>query len=326
MGRVEKDIFIHSLIEVAGLSEAGMRLSAFINLFENDWDLIKDFILDRFWLQLFKYESDFCGGNTKKESRSEIPKGKGIFNYKDLINEHKLIYDFYNVKITDFYREDDFEYDINDKLQYLIDRQAVFIGTKVKCKKCGSNKWYSYAELNSIIACKGCGSMITPQMETPIYYKLSEVITRNILSDLTKNSKDFDGNYTVLNALLWLKNDIRNCSQSFLYSPSMEYRTKKGRKSDIDILAIQDGRLVLGEAKNCASEFNRNEMEALAWLGNNVKPDKLILAYNEGKISEQRIIQLKSMLEVECEILEYKVEKTTYSFRGVFGQPSKITK
>ena len=207
------------------------------------------------------------------------------------------------------------------KLQYLIDKQAVFIGSKVKCDHCGTNKWYSYADLNSKVACKGCGTMITPQMETPLYYRFSEVITGNILSDTTRNVKDFDGNYMVLRALMWLKRDWRNCSQSFLFCPPMDYRTNRGRRSDIDILAIQDGRFVLGEAKNRASEFNRTEIEALAWLGNHFKPDKLILAYNEGRLPQQKIHQLKSLLTVDCEIEDYKADEPYYNFRGVFGQP-----
>ncbi|MBX2959152.1 MAG: hypothetical protein KF732_04275 [Flavobacteriales bacterium] len=321
-GRIENDNYNENPLEDVTLSEAGMRLSAFLNMFNNDWHQIEEYVFDKFWLQLFKSESDYAGKNREKNERSSIPSGKGIFTYKDLTKEHAYIYKYFGLELSEIDKKDDYERRINDMLQYLINKQGVFIGTKVKCNHCGSNKWYGYAELNNKISCKGCETIITPKMETPLFYKLSEVITGNIISNSWGNSKDFDGNYTVLRALMWLKRDWKNCNQSFVFCPPLDYFTNKGIKSDIDILAIQDGRLVLGEAKNKATEFNTKEIEALAWIGNNLKPDKLILAYNEGHLHQSKVDKLRSLLKVECEIEVYKAENPTYYFRGVFGQPN----
>jgi len=85
MGRMENDKFKKSPIEVTQLSDAGMRLSAIVSLFDQDWYRIEEYLFDKFWLQLFKAESDYAGGNRKQELRSNIPKGKGVFTYMDLI-------------------------------------------------------------------------------------------------------------------------------------------------------------------------------------------------------------------------------------------------
>ena len=124
---------------------------------------------------------------------------------------------------------------------------------KVRCNFCGANKWYSLAELKEVIDCKGCFNQIIPGIKSPIYYKLSETIISNLLSDQTKNKKTFDGNYIVIRTLHSLKNDYSNCYSSFIWVPPTEIVYQLGddkNVTDIDIIAIQDGKLVLGEAKN----------------------------------------------------------------------------
>ena len=138
-------------------------------------------------------------------------------------------------------------------LQIIIKKKGLFIGMKVRCNFCGANKWYSLAELKEVIDCKGCFNQIIPGIKSPIYYKLSETIISNLLSDQTKNKKTFDGNYIVIRTLHSLKNDYSNCYSSFIWVPPTEIVYQLGddkNVTDIDIIAIQDGKLVLGEAKN----------------------------------------------------------------------------
>src|SRR5690606_184650 len=112
-GRVENDKYKDSPIEGVRLSEAGMRLSAFVNIFDYNWHQIEEYICDKFWLQLFKSESDYAGKNTKSNKRSNIPQGKGVFSYQDLIKEHTCIYDYFGVKINDIDKKDDYEWRID---------------------------------------------------------------------------------------------------------------------------------------------------------------------------------------------------------------------
>lgn len=68
-----------------GLSPAGKKLSAFLKIFRDDWQLLRQFLEEAFWLQLFRYESNL--------KDSGISAGRGVFSYQDLQKEIKGLYE-----------------------------------------------------------------------------------------------------------------------------------------------------------------------------------------------------------------------------------------
>lgn len=309
-------------------SSAGQKLNALIALFNNNWTDMMSFIEDKFWLDVLRHSSDF------NKKQSNIPKGKGVFSHKDLINERTLLYTKYRDSIEkklriesaeldvdktiESYIRDDFEWEINDELQSLVDISGVYIGLKVKCERCGSNKWYSLKELSDQLPCKGCNNRVIPQIESPLYYRVNEIITNNLLNDITSNSKDFNGNYIVLSALQYLK---MQSQYGFSYCSPLDYRDSKRWAGDIDIIALQDGKLIVGEAKNDAKDFGK-EIKPLSWLANTIEPDAVVLAYNTGKLSQGRIDKLRELiLSKDCEIIPLKISQPWYKSGGLWGLP-----
>lgn len=292
------------------LSTAGQKFYALLKLFNDDWFQLMHLLSDKFWLQLFKFESEFS-------KHSNIPKGKGVFSYKDLKSERNLLYEKYRGHVEPKLRKDgatedwsvikewlvkdDFIEHLDYDLQFLIDIGALFMGIKIKCDTCGTNKWYSLKELQDKVLCKGCNTTIIPKVE-------------------------FDGNYIVAKTLNWLKEDRENCNQSFIYCCPMEFfvRTSKTSKwtGDIDILAIQDGKVILGESKSHAGQFNTKELNQLIWIGNEILPDKIIMSYNSGELHESKIQKVKDGINNKsCEVIVYKASNPWYSFGGLFGLP-----
>jgi len=320
--------------EVFNINKAGQKLSAFLNLFDDNWETVDQFISDQFWLDIFTSDSQL--------RESAIRTGKGIFSYQDLQKELQMLYKKFHSEfksriekpegktltneyldaLTKKYIKDDFESYIDDGLQFMIKRKGVFIGMKVNCHHCGANKWYSLAELNDSIECKGCYSIIIPGLKSFVYFKLSETIISNLLSDQTKNSKTYDGNYVVIRTLNALKKDFKNCYSSFMWVPPVGiiyHEQSKKYETDIDIIAIQEGRLILGEAKNNAKEFNRKEIDFLIWVGNNLFPDEIVLAYSKGKLTDQIERIKKGIRNPECQVVSMKASKPWYRFQGLFG-------
>ncbi|WP_428330388.1 hypothetical protein [Mucilaginibacter sp.] len=366
------------------LSNAGQRLSAFIKLFENNWQLIDDFTGDKFWLDLFMGNSEFKDGvivaekvsTTSNESESvalpvpvdkkeevlpiknrhefeasKYPGNKGIFSYKDLLHERTLIYFHHREDIKNLFKREsaDFEVDedylddfirrnitedlkthIDGDLQYLVERDAMFIGMKVKCFQCGSNSWYSLNELQNKMNCKGCLNQVIPKFNSHLYYKLNDVLINNLVeASSNARRKPYHGNYVVLRTLAWLKNDSRNCHDSFLYAPCLEFEVREANEepwtTDIDILAIQDGKLIIGEAKSNAKQFNTEVMKQLAWFGNNIRPDMLILAYDGGTIDAGKLDKLRKAVTYEhCKIVTHQVGQPWYRSGRIFGLPHKM--
>jgi len=328
--------FVDLPIQNVYLSTYGQKLRAFFNLFDKDWFTIQQFLEEKFWLQLFRNESDV--------DKSAIPIGKGVFSHKDLEKEIEALFEKYKEEIAKDVRigaeeslDDDtiqrfierskieaFEYYIDPNLQFLIENNGLFLGMKVSCKHCGSNKWYSLHELSNRFKCKGCINEITPNIRSSVYYKLSETITNNLLSDQTKNAKHYDGNYVVLKTLLHFKQDFSNYGNSFIWSPPLNFTAKSAAKewsSDLDILLIQNGNLIVGEAKARSDMFNTKEIKNLAWVADNLMPDKVIVACNTGNLDNtvKKINALKT--NQNCEVISYVASKPWYHFRGLFGLP-----
>lgn len=288
---------------------------------------------EQFWSKLLEHASEKAMKEEKYESN--IRRGKGIFSYKDLKRELALLYRKHlgdiksKSRIAELNEEqfanyikkmfkDDFEREIDNNLQYLINNDALFIGMKVKCNSCGLNSWYSLNELKNKMLCKGCYAEIIPKLQSELYYRVNEII----VSNLRNNEGSYHGNYIVLRTLLSLNRKSRN---SFLYQPPMDVRYFDGtelKTTDIDILAIQDGKLIIGEAKCDASEFKEKEKKALIWMGNNIKPDIIYLAFHNGRIEsvEQKISEIKtSITEHCCEVIPYQVKPSKYKFGALFG-------
>lgn len=314
-------------IQYVRYSNAGQKLYALLDLFDNNWFSLTSLIGDKFWIDVFRYKSEL------NKKQSNIPKGKGIFSYKDLVRERQLLYKKHEKaietklknetseldveKMIDWYVNDDFKSYIDYNLQDLLDLGAVFMGIKVKCNTCGSNKWYGLKELQDQLPCKGCNRTVIPRIESTYYYRINEIIINNLLSDVTSNAKDFDGNYVVLKTLDYLKSGSR---QGFSYCCPLDYAVKGKWVGDIDILALQDGKFIIGEAKNDAKEFNNTEIESLIWLANNIEPDAVILAHNMGKLTEKKLQTLRAGISSDrCEIITYQVSRPVYMSGGLWG-------
>ncbi|MEI9943946.1 MAG: hypothetical protein WDN26_06945 [Chitinophagaceae bacterium] len=90
--RVQKKL-ITNPVDYVNESPAGQKLLAFIKLFKEDWSTIKQFLEDKFWLNLFRTSTDV--------SDSAIPKGKGIFHYLDLESEIEKLFNKYHDQIAE---------------------------------------------------------------------------------------------------------------------------------------------------------------------------------------------------------------------------------
>ena len=321
-------------LERSYLSAAGQKLSALVRLFDNDWANVASFLEEKFWIDIFRSHSDL--------GKNSITSGKGTFSFRDVFDERKGLYKKHSYVLQkgrlpeegdmkedpalaernlERYLEDDNEYHLTRDLQYLVETNGLFIGMKVKCHHCGSKKWYSLEELNAKIACKGCYNEAIPHIESPLYYRVSDVIRNNLVSDYSSDKNEFDGNYFVLRALISLRNDHKWCRSSFIWSPPMEIRIagKHPRTTDIDILALQDGKLIMGEVKARAGLFTKKDIDNLIWIGKNLLPDVIILAYQSGRLGEQ-IQKIKNAIgRPECEVIDFKIGNSYYKFGGLFG-------
>jgi len=253
-------------------NDSGNKLAAFIKAFKNNFHDIDEFFTDIFWVETFEYlitnnkqAGDAINFRQLKERCIDKLKEKGI-TLKD--------------KDESFENEENLESGLKATIERLCSYQVFFKGFNLKCPTCSSTFWYHINDIGESIKCKGCLSELTIPVESNFYYKLNDLIKNNIFN--TKNHRD--GNLTVIRTLISIKNQSKI---DFAYLPQIDilknYRNSKPY-TDLDIVCIADGKLVIGEAKHTSDAFfekNSRCLDTLAAIAMEIFPDTIVLScYN----------------------------------------------
>lgn len=253
-----------------GPHDSSNKMNSFIRLFNFDFDTIDDFFTDKFWVNLFE---DLC--------TSEKAAGDSISFDKLLTRCIKTYED--NVRPLGK-REDTFENPENlllglqQILKTLCELSVFLQGFKIKCPRCSSIFWYHIKEVGSKVNCKGCLEDFNMPIESAFSYKLNDLIKNNIFQSKTQR----DGNLTVIRTLIRL--GLRHSHKSFEYSSQLNlYDDHLSKKpgNEIDVIALVDGKLIIGEAKHNSKEFGaaRNKsLDSLIVVAKDIRPDKVVLS------------------------------------------------
>ncbi len=167
-------------------------------------------------------------------------------------------------------------------LDLLISKEILYRGCIFKCAACRNSDWFGLDEFSQTFKCKRCGTTqhIThdnywyAEHEPGWCYKLDEIIYQFL---------NHDGYVGVL-ALACLKGRTDN---SFLFVPDLELtkRDSTDRKPDLemDILAVLDGELALGEAKKgnrlgATAAIEKKEIKKYCRLADELVAKKLVFA------------------------------------------------
>ena len=155
-------------------------------------------------------------------------------------------------------------------LSFLVRRKILFQVCKIKCKACGNNPWISVDELKLLNLCTVC------QNQTQI--DLADVTWKFIINGAISRHLH---EHSI--AELWtLGKLLIKSRESFFYIPQTDIDLGKNTKKEVDIIAVQDGMLILGEAKKKASEFTKKDIDKLLEISEIINPDKIILSYLES--------------------------------------------
>jgi len=126
----------------------------------------------------------------------------------------------------------------------LLDRHVLDRGLVLACERCAYAAFYPLAELSRNFTCGRCGRSAAIRQERwkkPVdepywYYSLDEVAFQALSHD----------GWDVVEVLTQLSHHTR----SFLWTPQMDFWQGDDLLGEIDIIAIADGRLIVGEAKS----------------------------------------------------------------------------
>lgn len=158
----------------------------------------------------------------------------------------------------------------------LLSKSILYRGCIYKCRSCRSADWFGLDEFSQTFKCKRChaSQQVTAEnywygeLEPGWFYKLDEIVYQFLRHN----------GYVSCLALECLR---QRSEDSFLFSCDLEL-IKRGSNSrkpefELDILAIVDGAVVLGEAKK-NSKLERREIKKYLHLANQIGATKIAFA------------------------------------------------
>lgn len=268
-------------------SDDSNRLSGFFGLFHGHFATLEMFLGDKFWVDVFE---ECC--------KSERAAGDTI-TFSELLKQCKATMEregfALDANAAPHHNTTNLTEGLKSTLEMLCGYRVFLKGYVLKCPNCASKFWYHLSEVGETFECKGCLSKNDIEVETPMAYKLNELIRKNMLHrEVAPNgsiSNRPDGNMTVIRTLLRLQ---ARASESFEYSPQMNlhksYNDVKPA-GDLDIICLSKGRLFLGEAKHDSAAFKLEGRKSLNSLVEAVKalyPDQVVLSCTEDSTTSSQ--------------------------------------
>lgn len=162
-----------------------------------------------------------------------------------------------------------------------LERRILRRGLSLRCPVCRYAGWFRLVDLRDEMICQRCRSQWpikqenwrVPKDEPQWQYELDEVVFQSL-----------EGN--VVGPILAL-DQLRGKTRGFLFAPEMDVYEKDTWIAEIDLWAIVDGRIVIGEAKtgDLLSEDGKNDDQVAARLfrvADAVTADELVFATTQS--------------------------------------------
>ena len=208
-----------------------------------------------------------------------------------------------SVKKFDVFREQDF--------YELLEGQIFLQGTNLRCIHCFTDNWFNIDQLKSKMQCGGCLQEYTTPPKPEWSFKLNSLISNALVRQ---------GIWSVIDAFAAVRNR-RLTSEFSMYIPSQNIYKKEEKKdnsnenlifkdgrlyykggdlySDIDLIQIIDGKLMLGEVKTHAEELDEECIRKMGKIAEEFIPDELLFCApgnNWPSEVNQRIDELTNIL------------------------------
>ena len=150
-------------------------------------------------------------------------------------------------------------------VDWLVRRRFVFRGYQIECPECGLSRWYSVDRLATVHQCDGCqAAMPLPlPVDQPLIwrYRLNEAVAlgvdQGVLPHLLALRRIRELGYQRDAALLGVLPGLTLTPLNEDGPPKIE----------VDLFAIHNGRIIVGECKANGSELTVGEVERFAALG-----------------------------------------------------------
>lgn len=183
-------------------------------------------------------------------------------------------------------------------LSDLVEMKIILMGINTRCVHCGMPSWHHLNEIKHKMTCQNCSEDIQIRAEEKWRYKLNSLI------QLGLNYQGLIPEILVLGSLL------RRMNTSFMYLPNIELYEKdhKSPSYELDLIAIVDGQVIIGEIKQDINDFDDSDFKKLKEVAMRILPDKILLSAMSDTLNQNNEVfeKIKKMNE-ELKINEIEV-------------------
>lgn len=204
---------------------------------------------------------------------------------------------------------------LEKSLQYLVSKSILNQGYIIKCKSCRFKNWINVQSLDENLRCAACAK----NMKIPINSRWSFKI-----NDILATAINDHGITPQILTLMKLRDDARS---SFYFIPPVNlYSNDKKLLTDIDIFCIQDGTLIVGEAKS--SDRDLLDVDELVKVAINLNASKFVVSAPLIEIESARKnnfikkLQDKFKDDSYCpEVILYTSDDIKFYYNNVYPLP-----
>lgn len=150
----------------------------------------------------------------------------------------------------------------------LIERGVFLQGSDLRCPSCGLARWHPVDALGRTVQCPECLRPFTLPADPGWSYRLNGLV-QSALAD--------DAVLPVIDAAYAISTEARTHA---LILPPMDIYDDSGAQplTDLDLFALRDGQLVVGEVKSSAGGFTVKQLLALSRVAAAIQADEVVLA------------------------------------------------
>lgn len=158
---------------------------------------------------------------------------------------------------------------LNEELESLVNAKVMLQGAEVRCPHCFTTEWRVVDDLSSEMRCNGCLFRFPMPLTPEWSFRLN---------DLVRNALKKQGTLAVLHALYELKGRLSNNPLLFMPCQDIFEHDQTEPFTDLDIVAIRNCRVIIGEVKSSPGGFGSSDFDKLKQVAEDLAPDVVLIA------------------------------------------------
>jgi len=162
----------------------------------------------------------------------------------------------------------DFKEQVLGEIDWLLSTRVLLQGCELSCGKCGSRNWFPIGDMDAELTCPSCSFTFSTPASPEWSYRLNALVS----DGLRRRG---------MLAVILTLNELEQFSRSlFLHCPCQDVfkKGRSGKFTDLDILVVSEGRLIIGEVKSTPGGFKKHDLQCLETLALCILPDEVLLS------------------------------------------------